>query len=245
MKALLYNFFVIVHGVATIIWISSLALLEYLFSRVDRERVDRRLQWWARKVLRFIDLDYQVINRDNMKIEQGKPYIIMCNHSSLYDIPLSLATLPGSIRMMAKRELFRVPLWGWAMKAVGFVSIDRRNKLQAIKDIKTARKTLESGIVLWISPEGTRSKNGKILPFKKGCFRLALDMGATIIPVGIRGIDEVLPAGSLKLHKGKRVEVHVGEGVDASKYNTSTREELIKTVEAKIYALAGQKYLPQ
>ncbi len=141
--------------------------------------------------------------------------------------------------MLTKKELFRVPIWGRGLTAGEFISIDRHNRRQAFRDLEEARKKMESGIILWVAPEGTRSRDGSLGAFKKGGFMLALQTGATIVPVGIRGAHDVLPARSLALRLGQEAEVHVGEPIDASVYSIEQRDHLMAAVEAQIRRLAA------
>ena len=164
----------------------------------------------------------------------------MCNHASLFDIPLSVMALNTSVRMLAKKELIQVPIWGKAMQISDFVSIDRKSSKRALKDLKYAERVLEKGIVLWISPEGTRSKNGQLRPFKRGGFKLAMDIGATIIPMGIRGSHDVMPAGTLRINRGSHVDIYFGTPIDASSYDIKNRKALIDAVESQIRDLCGQ-----
>src|SRR4029079_5554001 len=92
--------------------------------------------------------------------------------------PLIFAALPGSIRMLTKKELFRVPIWGRGLAAGEFVSLDRSQRQQAIRDLGAARDKMADGVILWVAPEGTRSKDGRLGSFKKGGFLLALENGA-------------------------------------------------------------------
>ena len=221
--------------------IVSVDSLARSFLGIDsRSSVDRRLRRWSRWLLRQVCATYSVHNRQGFELLPGKPYIIMCNHSSLYDIPLSLIALPGSIRMLVKKELMQVPIWGRAMRSCEFVSIDRHNRSQALKDLETAEESMQSGIVLWIAPEGTRSRDGNLLPFKNGGFYLAINTKATIIPVGFRGARAILPAKSSDFAFGQHVEVHIGEPVDAGQYDLDAKEELKKEVERQIRVLVGQ-----
>jgi 1-acyl-sn-glycerol-3-phosphate acyltransferase len=162
----------------------------------------------------------------------------MSNHASLYDIPLIYAALPGSIRMIAKKELFRIPLWGYTTKKIEVLSIDRSNSAQAKLDLNYAKEKMRSGIVLWIAPEGTRSRHGKLNSFKKGGFILALETGATIIPVGIRGSDKILPPGTWHFGLNQKVEIHIGEPIDSTQYTLATRNEFIATVRQSILKAA-------
>ena len=98
---------------------------------------------------------------------------------------------------------------------------------------------MESGIVLWAAPEGTRSPDGKLLPFKKGCFHLALDTEAVIVPVAIRGIHKVLPARSWRFNLGQQVSVHIGEPIDAATYTREDLPELMAETRQRIATLLG------
>jgi 1-acyl-sn-glycerol-3-phosphate acyltransferase len=200
---------------------------------------DARLRWWSRRLLELIELRCDVIGAEFFSLAPGKPTILMSNHQSLYDIPLIFVALPGSIRMLTKKELFRVPIWGRGLSAGEFVSIDRHNRRQALRDLAEARRKMEDGIVLWIAPEGTRSRDGRLGSFKKGGFMLALETGARIIPIGIRGADAVLPAGTFDVTLGCTAEVRLGEPIEASDYTVARREELMAEVSERICALAG------
>jgi 1-acyl-sn-glycerol-3-phosphate acyltransferase len=200
---------------------------------------DARLRWWSRHLLELIRLECKVLGAEHFVAAPGRPTILMSNHQSLYDIPLIFVALPGSIRMLTKKELFRVPIWGRGLKAGEFVSIDRHDRGQALRDLAEARRKMEDGIVLWIAPEGTRSRDGRLGSFKKGGFMLALETGARIIPIGIRGADAVLPPRTWNVHLGCAAEVRLGEPIDASSYTVAQRDELMAAVAERICALAG------
>jgi 1-acyl-sn-glycerol-3-phosphate acyltransferase len=141
------------------------------------------------------------------------------------------------MRMLAKKELSKIPIMGKGMAAAEFLFIDRKNRHQAMKDLVTVREKLESGIIMWIAPEGTRSKDGKLAPFKKGAFVTAIEAKATIIPVGIRGAYEILPAHTTQFNTNQTAEIRIGKPVDASKYTFTTRDELVKIVHDEIKQL--------
>jgi len=140
----------------------------------------------------------------------------MSNHASLYDIPIILASLPGSIRMIAKRELSYIPYFGTSLKHSEFIFIDRKNRLKAIEDLKIAKRNMLNGIVVWAAPEGTRSRNGVLGPFKKGIFKLAQEIDAIIIPVVIIGSRQLLPAKTWQFHPGQHIIVRIGAPIYAS-----------------------------
>jgi 1-acyl-sn-glycerol-3-phosphate acyltransferase len=142
--------------------------------------------------------------------------------------------------MLTKQELFRVPIWGRGLAAGEFVSIDRSDHEQALKDLDAAREKMASGISLWIAPEGTRSRDGTLGEFKKGGVMLAIRTGATIIPVGIRGSRDILPPKTFfNVRLGCKPEVHVGEPIDARDYSVESRDLLLALVRDRISTLAG------
>jgi len=217
---------------------SLLVLLRALFGRLDRRIVDQYCREWSAALLKLVRANLTV-RGEVPDFSDGRRYIILCTHASHYDIPVSFVSLPGSIRMLAKKELFRIPLLGQAMRAAEFPSVDRSNRIQAVRDLERARKMMESGIVLWAAPEGTRSPDGRLLPFKKGCFHLALDTEAVIVPVAIRGIHQVLPARSWQLNLGQPVDVRVGQPLDTAGMTKADLPELMAEVRQRLETLLG------
>lgn len=231
------------------LWVSVMSLLYTgntcirsitmgLFGISNRKWVDDTLQRWVKRVLKLANIQVQVFNPHHVKTQTGQPTIVMCNHASLYDIPLSLAAFPSnSLRMLAKKEMSRIPLMGRAMVASEFPFIDRKNRNQAIQDLAFVQKLLESGIVMWIAPEGTRSKDGHLAPFKKGAFITAIQAKAMIIPIGIRGANDILPARTHQLYLNQKAEVHIGKPIDASAFSLDNKEALIEQVYQAIKQL--------
>lgn len=229
---------IVLRSVAVTLAITIPTVLEVYRGTYQRSEGDRRLRWWSERLLSFVDLHVRVFHAENATVPPGRPVMLMSNHSSLYDIPLIFTALPGSIRMLTKKELFRVPIWGRGLAAGEFVSIDRTDLDRAIQDLAAARDKMVDGIVLWVAPEGTRSRNGKIGSFKKGGFMVALETGATIVPIGIRGARDVLPAKTLAFELGRTAEVHVGEPIDAAAYR-GERGRLMAEVDRRIRELAA------
>ncbi|MDH5559556.1 MAG: 1-acyl-sn-glycerol-3-phosphate acyltransferase, partial [Deltaproteobacteria bacterium] len=193
MIAVISNIFVVTHATFWTLYYSVLSVFINYTVGYNRQRTDQHLKGWAKKLLTRIGLKYKIFKQSEVELQQGRAYIIMCNHSSFYDIPLTYVSLEGSIRMVAKKELFRVPIWGKAMEMTEFIKIDRNDPRQSKKDLQIAMEKLQTGLMLWIAPEGTRSRTGEMLPFKKGGFKVAMDMMAIIIPMGIRGVNKVFP----------------------------------------------------
>ncbi len=211
------------------------------FGNVTRKWVDHTLHVWTDRVLKLAKVHYKIFNPHAVSPPFTRPVILMCNHSSMYDIPLSFLVFPSvSLRMLAKKELFRVPTMGMGMRASEFPGIDRQNRQQAIKDLQQVKALLESGIVMWVAPEGTRSKDGKLSVFKKGAFIAAIETQALIIPVGIRGANHILPTKSFQLHLNQHVEIHIGTPIDAACYTMSERDQLVGFVRKSMLELVGE-----
>lgn len=217
------------------------AALRGLFGTISRPWCDHALRLYVKRVLKLVGVTCTVVNPFKVQPVAGQPTIIMCNHSSLYDIPLSLFAFPShSLRMLAKKELGRIPLMGQGMVAAEFPFIDRQNRQQAKKDLEYVKTLLASGILMWIAPEGTRSKTGKLAPFKKGGFITAIQAGAVIIPMGIRGAHKILPARTHQFNLNQSVEVHIGQPIDASAFTLENKEALIEEVFESMKQLVGE-----
>jgi len=124
----------------------------------------------------------------------------------------------------------KIPIVGKGMTAAEFPFVDRKNRHQALKDLEAMQKLLESGIVMWIAPEGTRSHDGKLASFKKGAFITAINSKATIIPMGIRGAFNILPARTQQFNLNQKAEIHIGKPIDASLFSLENKDELIDIV---------------
>jgi 1-acyl-sn-glycerol-3-phosphate acyltransferase len=155
--------------------------------------------WIGQKIL-GIRLDASGIER----IDQRVPYVFMANHLSLIDGPLLFMLIPQFVRVLLKKDAFRIPIIGQAMRQVGFVPVDRKGLKGGKKSIDRATRMIkEKGISFLIFPEGTRSRDGKLQPFKRGGFFLATNSQVPIIPVSIKGSYAIMPKGSFFSKKGK------------------------------------------
>jgi 1-acyl-sn-glycerol-3-phosphate acyltransferase len=196
--------------------ISFPTVVDAVQGRVTKKVCDERLARWSRAVVAHARIDLEVVGRENLK--PGETYLIMSNHQSLYDIPVLFQAIGANVRMIAKRELFHVPIFGGALAAAGFIAIDRRDRIAAIRDLDNARDLLAGGTHVWIAPEGTRSRTGELLPFKKGAFYLALETQLPILPVTMSGTRDALPAKGLRSSAGAKVRVTIHEPVDPKPY---------------------------
>jgi 1-acyl-sn-glycerol-3-phosphate acyltransferase len=140
------------------------------------------------------------------------------------------ASLPSpTVRMLAKTELFKIPVWGRAVRAAEFIEVDRRDHQRAIASIEHAARLVREGVSIWMAPEGTRSKTGEVLPLKKGGFHLAADTATPIVPVAIKGTLAILPPGGASMAKGRRVEVTIGAPIDPHGRDLASLSDEVRT----------------
>lgn len=202
---------------------------------------------WSSGILKTSWLRVRVEGGD--ALDPQASYVFLANHQSLFDIPALLATSPCPMRMMAKRSLFRIPLFGWSMAAGGFIPIDRggdggrgggsgADGSSARQSFSTAVARLQKGTSILLFPEGTRSFTDVLLPFQRGGFLLAMKTGLPIVPVGVRGTRAVQRKDSFAIHPG-RIEVRYGAPIDIAAYGVRRKKELIAEVRARIAELAG------
>lgn len=170
-------------------------------------------------------------------LNEEKSYIYLANHQSYFDILVLLATIPSQVRFAAKASLFRIPIFGWALSAGGFIPIDRNDRSRAKQAFAAASSRLQSGASVLFFPEGTRSRDGSFGTFQRGGFLLALRSGVPIVPIGIRGAHDVLPRGSLRVRPG-RIQIHFGSVVDPADFGIRRRQELVDDVRHRISVLA-------
>jgi 1-acyl-sn-glycerol-3-phosphate acyltransferase len=215
--------------------ISAPSILEMARGALSRQAVDDRARWFGRRVIELLDIRLDA--RGAEQVPPGRAYVYMSNHQSHLDIPVLYATLPSpTIRMLAKQELFRIPFWGRGLRAAEFVEVDRSNHARAVQSIEQAAALIRDGVSIYLAPEGTRSRDGRIGPLKKGGFHLALGTAAPIVPVAVRGTIDILPRGSRVMNTGRTVCVRIGapipvEGRDLEGLMREVREFLVKNVE--------------
>ncbi|HEY2512277.1 MAG TPA: lysophospholipid acyltransferase family protein [Polyangiaceae bacterium] len=212
-------------------------VLEALAGRVKMDVCDRRLAHWASEIARHCAYELEVIGRQNLG-DHSEAFLVMSNHQSLYDVPVLFHVLGANLRMITKTELFKVPIFGPAMAAAGFIEIDRSNRERAMASLEEARRKIAGGLNVWIAPEGTRSKNGALLPFKKGGFNLALEAGLRILPITLDGTRDILPAKGARSVKAVHVRVILHPPLDARAYAArglkEGRDALMKDVRTAL-----------
>ncbi len=228
------NASIIARAILTTGALSSLTVWHSIRGSLTHERGDEIIREWSRRLLNQVDMRLTVRGFDN--VDPMQTYVVMSNHQSLYDIPTLITALPLRLRMVAKSELFKVPIWSRAMKSTGFVPVHRGQRDKAMQDLRVAQAALAQGINIWIAPEGTRSRDGQLLPFKSGGFLLASAAKVPILPVTIDGTRAILPAKALHFVKGVQVKVTMGKPISATSYSRKDRNQFIDAVRASILA---------
>jgi 1-acyl-sn-glycerol-3-phosphate acyltransferase len=152
---------------------------------------------WAKFILWIFGIKVTVHGLRHLG--SSRHYIYVSNHASMFDIPAVLSGIPDEIRIVLKKELTKVPIWGWALKYGHYISIDRDNPKDAVRSLERAAETVRNGASVLLFAEGTRSRDGALHPFKRGAFSLAARSGIPIMPVAIKGTFRILPKGSWKV----------------------------------------------
>ena len=222
-----------------ILELSARVLVDHRLGRFTRERGDRVAEQMARRVVRKTQMHVSVRGK---AIPTGRAFVVMSNHQSHMDIPLLWYVMQGhTLRFCAKSEFRNVPIWGPALEKGECVMIDRKDRVRAIESLKRAERLVESGVNVWIAPEGTRSRDGRLAPFKKGGFHLAAGTGADILPIAINGTINVLPPDTLSIRKHIPIDVVVGSPIatanrDMGRVMEEVREFLEEHVDQDVYA---------
>lgn len=172
----------------------------------------------------------EVLGRE--KIPHGRAAIYMPNHQSNCDPPAVIVILPP-VLVMAKREFFRVPVLGTAMTYRGFIPVDRSNHERAMRSVDQAVAALRAGKSFMAFPEGTRSPDGRLQPFKKGLFAMAIKAGALVVPVSVSGAHKVMPKGRFAIHPG-RVRITIHDPVETQNYTLDERAGLAELTRQAI-----------
>ncbi len=190
---------------------------------------DRAARLWSRGQLRAAGVEVQVLHQDRVPV--GRPVIYVSNHQSWFDILSLASTLPDPVRFVSKKELARIPILGGAMRAAGHIFIDRQNRQRAFSAYDQAAEIIQGGTSAVVFAEGTRSRTGELLPFKKGPFVLAIAAQVPIIPVYCAGTFEIMPKGSIGI-RPKPIALYFGEPIETVGLGYDDREILLGRVRA-------------
>lgn len=190
---------------------------------------------WARVILRATGIKVSIEGAEHLR--DDRPQVVVANHASFFDIIALLAWLPVNPKFIAKAELYRIPVFGGAIKAGGHVRIDRKNLSQAFGAYDEATKQmLEKNLTVVVYPEGTRSRDGELLPFKKGPFVFAIQSGIAITPCYVGGAFGIQPKGSIRVHPHP-LRIALGEPIPVTGLTPDDREALMQRGRAAMLAL--------
>lgn len=210
----------------------SLVIIIGTFVNAPERLYDRVARLWVRLLLRSAGVEVRAIGLEHVTPE--RPQLLLANHASHFDVLAIADIVPTRYRFIGKTELQRVPLWGRAWVAAGHIAIDRSDTARAVQSLERAARLARSdGSSIIIFPEGTRSPDGRLQPFKKGAFMLALQSGIEIVPVAVTGSRDILPKGSWRPRAG-RIIVRFGPPLQTAGYTEATRDELMGRVRDQI-----------
>jgi 1-acyl-sn-glycerol-3-phosphate acyltransferase len=220
-------------GAWSVLWI-SLALVARIVTFGYRVPLWMARTFWGPGLLWVSGVKLDVRGLDH--VDWRRTHVVAVNHQSMMDIPALFAALPGNLRFIAKRILSFVPFLGWYMWATGMIFVDRRKSAQAVETLRRAAGRSQEGACILSFPEGTRSRDGEILPFKKGPIMLALDAGLPVVPVAIEGARECLGADGFRVRPGV-VKISVGRPIETAGLDPEARHALVERVRTEVIAL--------
>jgi 1-acyl-sn-glycerol-3-phosphate acyltransferase len=186
---------------------------------------------WSGLVLWIFNVKVEVVGKENINF--GKNYIYISNHASAMDIPALICGIPDQIRFLAKQELGKIPLWGWLLKYGGYILIDRRNPKRAMRSVQRAIEKIKSGVSVLVFAEGTRSTDGKLLPFKRGGFMLAIKAKTPIVPVTIIGSHKIMQKHKLEINPGT-IKILLDKPISVDEFDGREGEEKLMELTREV-----------
>lgn len=219
---------------AATVWYGGTAIVDSLF----RSRVEFYIELtrgWARAILRASATP--VVAHGLEHVRPGSPLVVVSNHVSWYDIFAIASVVPVPFHFVAKKELESIPLFGRAWKTAGHISIDRSDRRKAIESLRQAGAAIRarnSAVVIF--PEGTRSRTGRLQPFKKGAFTLAVEAGVPIVPTVVVGSYDILRPDDWRVHPST-IHVHFGEPVSPGEIPRESAEQLMERVRQRMVGM--------
>ena len=223
-------------GLITAYYVVKISLLSAFASEKTFCAVcDSASRNWARKLLKLSSVS--VVVEGVVNLERSNSCVVVANHESWFDVFALAGWLPVSAKFVGKRELADIPLFGSSWQACGHVAIDRRNRDSAIRSLNSVvEKMRHQSMHVVMFAEGTRSATGKLQPFKKGPFILAIEAGTPIIPVAIIGSRKIMPKGSYSIGKGE-IKIRIGKPIDVLGKSYEDRDYLRTVAQRKVAEL--------
>lgn len=220
-------------AVAVTIPLASAVLIIAILSSAS-PWIEPVIRLWARLIVRGAGIDLRAEGLE--RLDRNRRYILIANHHSYFDIPCIFAAIPQPIRFMAKKSLFSIPIFGWAIGRAGFIPIDRKNRRTAVKSFDLAVQRIRRGNTIVIFPEEGRSREVAMRPFQRGAFLLAIRSELPIMPVAIEGTYEVHRVGARRITPGV-VTIRVGTEISTTGVSVRAKESLSEQSRSQIEAL--------
>jgi 1-acyl-sn-glycerol-3-phosphate acyltransferase len=235
-RYLALNVFIGIHTIVFALW----AIIVSLFDRTGRLVHCYAATPWAKIILWVCGVRVQVEGLENLDLRG--PRIYLSNHQSAFDIFALLAHLPVHFKFILKQELMKIPILGLAMRRARYIAIDRADPRKALASMKEAAARVRKGASVLIFPEGTRSKDGRLQPFKKGGFHLAVMSGCDLVPIAIVNSRDINPKGSFRIKKGT-FKMRIGEPILTDGYSRKDIDDLMDQVRKAMVRLmpAGEE----
>jgi len=216
----------------TIVGFPVALLLGLLFG----PRLPLRMAAWYWAPLLFFGAGVRLRVEGAERVDWSRPQVLVANHASMIDIPALFRAVPVPLRFVLKQEMSRVPVVGWYARLMGMVFIDRGNARDAKRRLGAAAEKLRGAATFVAFPEGTRSKDGAIGPFKGGALQLALDVGVPVVPVAIEGAGSVLPPSGFSVRPGVIV-IRFGAPIETTGMTPQDRNALAQCARDAVVAL--------
>lgn len=192
---------------------------------------DRAAHHWSQRLLRAAGISVGTVGHERVPTDQ--PVVYVSNHQSWFDILSLAATIPGTVRFVSKRELAKVPVLGRAMRKAGHIFIDRYNRQKAFGAYEETAQVIRAGMSAVVFAEGTRSRTGRLQPFKKGPFVFAIAAQVPVVPVYCAGTFEIMPKGTIRV-RPKPVTLYFGEPIATAGMDYDDRERLLHATRGAI-----------
>jgi 1-acyl-sn-glycerol-3-phosphate acyltransferase len=225
-------------GLLTLVFgVPGILLALLLPGRTLKGKVFLRVSRYYSRIVLFV-MGVKVASRGIENIDSRKPYVFMSNHVSHADSPALAAVIPHPLHWVFKKELSKIPVFGWVLLACGQIMVDRSDPEKSKAALREALSGLSGNNSVMIYPEGTRSRDGNLQPLKKGGFRMALEAGLPIVPVRVSGTREVVAAGTLRIRPGN-VLVELFPPIPTAGKGTADLPELMQRVREAM--LSGRR----
>ena len=222
-------------------WFTSIALLAPLLILLvlvtkNENFLYSPVRFFIRAGLAMVGVRVEVTGLE--KLDPKQTYIFTPNHQSLIEVPLFVAYLGRNPAYLGKKEVFKYPIFGYGIKLIGVVPVDRSNSAASVESAKLATGNLRRGKSYVVYPEGTRSRDGRMLPFKKGAFMMAIDAGVPVVPITVSGATKIMPKAQIKVFPST-VRITVHDPISTEGYSKVNVSELVEKTRAKVLSALG------